>query len=152
MLDTNQSARSRSRATRSVAAAAPGPHVTAPTSTSLRAKRSGWAAALAALSKDPSTPMLSRVIAGIVAFCTLHVWAVLLASAVLAGVGGTYAAKHFSINADVTKLISPHVPWRERELAYESVFTNGTGLIAAVIDAPTPELASAATDALVGRL
>src|SRR5262249_30724552 len=56
------------------------------------------------------------------------------------------------INADVTNLIASDLPWRQRELAYEQVFTHGTELIVAVIDAPTPELASAATKVLVDRL
>jgi hypothetical protein len=96
--------------------------------------------------------MLSRAIAQIVEFCTRHIWPVLLVSALLTAAGGTYAARHFSINADVTKLIAPDLPWRQRELAYEKVFTHGTQLIVAVIDAPTPELATAAADQLVGRL
>ena len=116
------------------------------------AARTGWTASLAALVKDFSTPMLSRAVAAVVAFCTGHVWAVILVSAVLAAAGGTYAARHFSINADVGKLISPDLPWRQREIAYENLFTTGTELIVAVVDAPTPELASAAADKLVGRL
>jgi hypothetical protein len=104
------------------------------------------------LLKDVSTSMLSRAVARVVAFSTGHVWAVILASAVLAAAGGTYAARHFSINADVTKLISPDLPWRQREIAYSNRFTQGTGLVVAVVDAPTPELATAAADQLVGRL
>ena len=107
---------------------------------------------MAAAVKDFSTPMLSRAIADVVEFCTRHIWPVILISALLTAAGGTYAARHFSINADVTKLIAPDLPWRQRELAYEKVFTQGTRLIVAVVDAPTPELATAASDALVGRL
>ena len=77
---------------------------------------------------------------------------VILAAALLTAACGTYAARHFTINADVTKLISPDLPWRQRELAYEAVFTHGTELIVAVVDAPTPELATTATQTLVGRL
>jgi hopanoid biosynthesis associated RND transporter like protein HpnN len=109
-------------------------------------------ATIAALAKDLSTPMLSLVIANVVAFCTRHVWAVILAGAVLAGGCGTYAARHFVINADVTQLISNDLPWRQREQAYQQVFTHGTQLIAAVVDAPTPELATAAAQALVDKL
>src|SRR6185503_13234097 len=84
----------------------------------LPAGRTNWVAYLAAWVKDVSTPMLSRAIARVVAFSTRHVWAVILASAVLAAAGGTYTAYHFRINADVTKLISPDLPWRQREVAY----------------------------------
>ncbi len=96
--------------------------------------------------------MLSHIIANVVGFCTRHVWPILLAGAVLAVACGGYAARHFSINADVTKLIAPDLPWRQRELAYDAVFTQGTELIVAVVDAPTPELAGAASKALADRL
>jgi uncharacterized protein len=109
-------------------------------------------AGIAGIAKDLSTSSLNLAIARIVEFCTRHIWPIILAAAVLAAASGTYAARHFSINADVTKLISSDLPWRQRELAYESVFTHGTELIVAVVDAPTPELATAATKALVGRL
>jgi predicted RND superfamily exporter protein len=96
--------------------------------------------------------MLSLVIAHVVAFCTRRVWPVIIIGAILAGGCGYYAARHFVINADVTKLISPDLPWRQREVAYQQVFTHGTQLIVAVVDAPTPELATAASQALVDRL
>jgi hopanoid biosynthesis associated RND transporter like protein HpnN len=102
--------------------------------------------------KDLSTPMLSRAIAAIVDVCTRHIWPIILISALLAAASGTYAARHFAINADVTKLIAPDLPWRQRELAYQSAFTQGMQLVVAVVDAPTPEFASAAANALVGRL
>src|SRR5712671_3151787 len=97
-------------------------------------------------------PMLSRAIARIVEFCTRHIWPVVAVAVLLTVVSGAYTAKHFAINADVAKLISPDLPWRQRELAYEAVFTHGTELIVAVVDAPAPELATAATQTLVGRL
>jgi len=96
--------------------------------------------------------MLSLAIARIVEFCTRHIWPIILAGAVLAVACGGYAARHFNINADVGQLISSDLPWRQRELAYEGVFTHGTELIVAVVDAPTPELATAASKALVDRL
>ena len=43
------------------------------------------------------------------------------------------------------------LPWRQREPEYQKAFIQGTHLIAAVVDGPTPELATAATQALVGR-
>jgi hopanoid biosynthesis associated RND transporter like protein HpnN len=104
------------------------------------------------LAKDFSTPMLSLVVAHVVAFCTRRVWPVIVIAAILAGGSGYYAARHFVINADVTKLLSPDLPFRQREAAYLQAFSQGSQLIVAVIDAPTPELATAATEALVDRL
>jgi hopanoid biosynthesis associated RND transporter like protein HpnN len=96
--------------------------------------------------------MLSLVIAHVVAFCTRRVWSVIVIAAILTTGCGYYAARHFVINADVTKLISPDLPWRQREVAYQKAFTHGTQLIVAVVDAPTPELATTATQVLVDRL
>src|SRR5512136_1591934 len=140
---------------RPVAAVADGLHghpgIGASQTDRIRAGLADLVATVAALAKDLSTPMLSLVIANVVAFCTRYVWSIILAAAVVAGGSGYYAARHFVINADVTKLISDELPWRQREHAYQQVFTHGTQLIAAVIDAPTPELATAATEALVDK-
>src|SRR5262249_20978708 len=97
-------------------------------------------------------PMLARAIAQIVGFCTRHIWPIITAALLLTIACGLYTARHFAINADVAKLISSELPWRQRELAYQAVFTHATELIVAVVDAPTPELAGAATRALTDRL
>ena len=128
------------------------PGVSTSQSSGIHAGVANLLAGIAALSKDLSTSMLSLIIANVVAFCTRYVWPIIMAAAVLATACGAYAARHFTINADVTQLISNDLPWRQREHAYQQVFTHGTQLIVAVVDAPTPELATAATQALVDRL
>ena len=129
MLDTSAPTRSPPHGkARTAVAVARGREHGANASIKFPASRMSWAAFLAAWMKDVSTPMLSQAVARVVAFSTGHVWAVILASAVLAAAGGTYAARHFSINADVTKLISPDLPWRQREVDYSRLFTQGTGL------------------------
>src|SRR5258708_34818935 len=95
--------------------------------------------------------MLNLAIARIVEFCTRHVWPIIVASLILAVAGGVYTARHFAINADVTRLISSELPWRQRELAYEAAFTHGAEPIVAVVQAPTPELASGAPRGPVNR-
>src|ERR1700728_1120814 len=77
---------------------------------------------------------------------------VIVAFVILAFASGLYVVRHFSINTDVNALISADLPWRERELAYESAFPQSTQGILAVVDAPTPELASAAATALADQL
>src|SRR5262249_57037463 len=67
-------------------------------------------------------------------------------------VRGFYAARHFAIDADVNKLISFDLPWRQREKAFEKFFPPKEETILAVIDAPTSELATHATAALVEKL
>jgi hypothetical protein len=55
------------------------------------------------------------------------------------------------MTTDINKLISTDMPWRQREMAFERAFPQYE-LIVAVIEAPTPELAAKASDALNERL
>ena len=96
--------------------------------------------------------MLSSTIARIIDVCTRYVWVVIALSVVLTAVCGTYAAKNFAINTDIQHLISPDLPWRQREIANEKAFPQGMELIVAVVRAPTPELAASAAKALVTQL
>src|SRR5262245_66168874 len=73
--------------------------------------------------------------------------------AVLLGLAsGIYAAAHFAIDAAVNKLISKDLPWRQREAAFDKFFPPKEETILAVIDAPTSELATQATAALIQKL
>ncbi len=86
-----------------------------------------------------------------IGFCTQYAWPVIAASLLLAILSSWYAATHFAMTTDVNQLISPNIPWRQREAAFEKAFPQFE-LIVAVVDAPTPELVDEATDALVQRL
>jgi hypothetical protein len=92
------------------------------------------------------------IIVATVDLCLRHAWAVVIVAAVLAAGVGAYAVRHFSVNTNVGNLISPNLPWRQRELAYEAAFPDSVQSILAVIDAPTPELASASEHAVVAQL
>ena len=81
-----------------------------------------------------------------------HPLKIIVAFVILTFVSGLYVVRHFSINTDVNALISADLPWRQRELAYESAFPQSTQGILAVVDAPTPELAGAAATALADQL
>jgi uncharacterized protein len=96
--------------------------------------------------------MLSSIIGRSVDFCTRNALVVIAVGVALAAVSGLYTARHFAINTDVTNLISPDLPWRQRELAYEKAFPQSIESIIAVIHGPTPELTSAAASAVVDRL
>ena len=70
----------------------------------------------------------------------------------LLAVGASYyAARHFAINTDINTLISPDLDWRKRDNQFEHAFDREK-LILAVVEAPTPELASAASKALFTKL
>ena len=62
---------------------------------------------------------------------------IIVAFVILTFVSGLYVVRHFSINTDVNALISADLPWRQRELAYESAFPQSTQGILAVVDAPS---------------
>src|SRR3954454_6563732 len=96
--------------------------------------------------------MLRTAIVATVTRCTRHAWAVLAATAVLTVVSAVYAARHFAINTDINTLISQDLSWRQRELAFEKAFPQHLRSILVVVDAPTPELTTQATAALVERL
>jgi hopanoid biosynthesis associated RND transporter like protein HpnN len=95
--------------------------------------------------------VLTAFVVRTIELCTQHAWKVIGAAILLAIASGMYAATHFAMTTDINKLISDDIPWRQREAAFENAFPQFE-LIVAVVDAPTPEQAGAATKALVQRL
>src|SRR5215475_4549684 len=96
--------------------------------------------------------MLQKAIVNTVDYCTRFAKQVIVVAALLALAGGIYAARHFAIDADVNQLISHDLEWRQREAAFDRLFPPKEETILVVIDAPTSELASQATDALIRKL
>jgi uncharacterized protein len=92
---------------------------------------------------------LARLVVG---WTSHHPLKIITAFVILTAVSGVYVVRHFAIDTDVNALISADLPWRQRELAYEAAFPQSTQAILAVVDAPTPELASAAATALADQL
>jgi hopanoid biosynthesis associated RND transporter like protein HpnN len=86
-----------------------------------------------------------------ISFCIHYPRWVIAAALILAVASGWYAVTHFSMTTDINQLISSNSPGRQREIAFEKAFPQFDTIVA-VIDAPTPELVSGATAALVGRL
>ena len=89
--------------------------------------------------------MIKSVIKSTIEQCTRWPWLVIAASVILATLAGLYTVNHFAISTDISKLISPQLPWRQRELAFNKAFPQSSHIILAVIDAPTSEAASEAT-------
>jgi hopanoid biosynthesis associated RND transporter like protein HpnN len=72
---------------------------------------------------------------------------------VLVSIGcGAFAARHFAINTDINQLISPNLPWRQKQLAFDRAFPQRQDQITVVIDARTPELGEEAAASLTERL
>src|SRR5207244_6112329 len=96
--------------------------------------------------------MLQRAIVTIVDCCTRYAAQIIGIAVLLGLVTGIFAAGHFAIDADVNKLISKQLPWRQREVAFEKAFPPKEQTILAVVDAPTAELVTQATAALIHKL
>ena len=96
--------------------------------------------------------MLKTAIIATVDACTRRAVQVIGLAVLLALVSGVYAARHFAIDADVNKLISKDLPWRQREAAFDRSFPSKEETILAVVDAPTSELAAQSTSALIQKL
>jgi hopanoid biosynthesis associated RND transporter like protein HpnN len=95
---------------------------------------------------------LAKLAQRFVEWTSQHPLKIIVAFLILTFLSGLYVVRHFSINTDVNALISAELPWRQRELAYESAFPQSTQEILAVVDAPTPELAGAAASVLADQL
>ena len=96
--------------------------------------------------------MLDNALARVVRFCVRYPALVIVPALLLALGSGVYAARHFAVNTDVSRLLSPDLPWRQREIAYRTAFPQQSESIIVVVDADIPEHAAMAAAALVNRL
>jgi hopanoid biosynthesis associated RND transporter like protein HpnN len=95
--------------------------------------------------------MLARIVLKTIDFAIRRAWVVITVSALLTFASIVYAASNFAITTDINKLISPDLPWRQREAAYNKAFPN-YNLLLVVVNAPTSELADRATATLADAL
>jgi uncharacterized protein len=96
--------------------------------------------------------MNSASFASIVDFCLRRRWLIVLASLLVLAVSSVYVARSFTLNTDINSLLSSDLPWRKREAAFQEAFPQLVHSTVAVVSAPTPEFAGAATASLVARL
>ena len=94
----------------------------------------------------------SSSIGRIVAACSRHPVMVVVLALVLTAAALVFTARNFAMTADVSKLISPQLEWRKRELAFEAAFPQFNNLTLIVVDAATPELAESASRQLAAAL
>jgi len=96
--------------------------------------------------------MLMSLIVRLVALSVRRpIWVVAL-SLVLAAASSVYIAGHFRINTDISKLIENDPQWSALGDAIDRAFPQRGQTILAVVEAPAPELADAAADALATGL
>ncbi|MET4723530.1 hopanoid biosynthesis associated RND transporter like protein HpnN [Bradyrhizobium japonicum] len=95
--------------------------------------------------------MLQSVVVAIVRACTRFASLVVVIGLLLAVGAGYYASQHFAINTDINSLIAQNLDWRQRDQQFDRAFDRDA-TITAVVEAKTPELATAASDALFAKL
>jgi hopanoid biosynthesis associated RND transporter like protein HpnN len=96
--------------------------------------------------------MLKNIVGKTVDFCSRYPWLLILISIALTVISGVYVSRHFAISTDIGKLISADLPWRQREIQFEKLFPDRYETILAVVDAPTSERASQASNLLMAKL
>jgi uncharacterized protein len=92
------------------------------------------------------------LVARTAAFSAAHGFTVLTLALLAALLAGWYAAAHFAITTDLNRLINPDLPWRQREIALSRAFPQRDNALLAVLDAPSPELATEGALKLVSAL
>lgn len=95
--------------------------------------------------------MLTNIVVSIVRACTRFAALTVLVALALAIAAGVYTARNFSINTDINTLISSKLDWRKRDNQFDKAFDQDSTILA-VVDAPTPEFAGAASTALLQKL
>lgn len=101
--------------------------------------------------REPAT-IFNALLGIIIRRCCDHARMVVCLAILLSGAALFYLSQHIAIDTDTAKLISAHVPWRQRDAAFDAAFPQGQDQIVVVLDAVTPELAEQATAALSQRL
>ncbi|MFJ1251794.1 MMPL family transporter [Cupriavidus sp. CuC1] len=96
--------------------------------------------------------MLTSLVIRIVQFSTRRAWPVIALALLLTIVSGIYVAGHFAINTDISRLLESDQPWARRDAAVSAAFPQRDQMILAVVQAPAPELADAAANALADAL
>src|SRR5262245_27223857 len=102
--------------------------------------------------KESGDSATIAVIARLVQASSRHAWLVILGFLLAAGVSAAYFARNIVITTDKSHLMSDALPWRQQELMIDRAFPQRIDRILVVIDAPTPEAADDAADALVKDL
>ena len=95
---------------------------------------------------------MMRPVEAIVDVSVRRPWTVLAVSALLTAVCLFVAVTRFAINTDTASLLSPSLPWRQAEIAFDRAFPQRTELVAVVIDGKTPEIAEEAAERLTAGL
>src|SRR5215813_2776627 len=95
--------------------------------------------------------VLTSIVVSIVRTSVRFAVFTLLLGLILAAASAYYTSQHFLINTDINTLISDKMDWRQRDIQFDKAFDRDATILA-VVEAPTPELASSAAAALEAKL
>jgi uncharacterized protein len=103
---------------------------------------------------DASAPdrVRASLIVRIVGLCVTHAWLVVAVVTILCVAMAQYVKGHFAMTTDTYALLSPKLPWRVRQAAFDVAFPQESANIVVVVDGQTPELSEAATAGLAASL
>ncbi len=94
----------------------------------------------------------SSLYAKLSGFVERQAWPVILASLLLTGGAMFYTASNLGINTSTTDMISPEVPFRVNNIAFNEAFPETKNVIAVVINARSSEQADDAAERLAEKL
>jgi uncharacterized protein len=106
------------------------------------------------MASEPSAPARLKPppIARLVGFCVAHAWAVVILIILLCMAMMRYVGAHFAMTTDTNALLSPKLPWRVQQAAFNAAFPPESSDIVVVVDGQTPELSETAAAALAAAL
>jgi uncharacterized protein len=94
----------------------------------------------------------SSRIGRLVSWSVSRAWLLVAVVGILCAAMARYVTGHFAMTTDTYALLSPNLPWRVRQEAFNAAFPQGSSDIVVVIDGQTPELSETAAQALAARL
>jgi uncharacterized protein len=103
---------------------------------------------------DVSAPVSLKPswIARLVGLCVARAWILVTVVIILCIAMTGYVTGHFAMTTDTYALLSPKLPWRVRQAAFDVAFPPESSDIVVVVDGQTPEVSEAAAASLATSL
>jgi uncharacterized protein len=95
---------------------------------------------------------LSTLIVRLIDFCVARAWIIVALGAILCAAMTYYVMGNFAMTTETGALLSPNLPWRVQQAAFDAAFPTESSDIVVVIDGQTPELSEAAANTLAESL
>ena len=92
------------------------------------------------------------LIARLVGLCLARAWIVVTVTIILCIAMTRYVTSHFAMTTDTNALLSPKLPWRVRQAAFDVAFPPESSDIVVVVEGQTPELSETAAARLAASL